>query len=185
MQEDWFRAAWRRNVIEMHIGDWDERFMSEFNPGTYVEMLKLAKTQSAVLYAPGHAGTCFYPTNVGHTHRGLKGRDIFGGLSPPCPLTVLSSQVTLRARAGAEVLGTLTLPYTDPADTGTLASIHSNPPGNAVGSPNASPLVKLPIRPMACPSIKLGASASVSTQNRILLTREKTYTTRIPASTPP
>jgi hypothetical protein len=49
---------------------------------------------------------------------------------------VLSSQVTLRATGGAEVLGTLTLPYTDPSDTSTFASIHSNPPGIAVGSPS-------------------------------------------------
>lgn len=84
MQEKWYRTAWRRNVVDMHIADWDERFMSRFDPANYVEMLKLAKAQSAVLYAHGHAGTCFYPTQVGHMHRGLKGRDVFGETARLC-----------------------------------------------------------------------------------------------------
>jgi hypothetical protein len=75
---EWYKTALRRNVVDMHIPDWNDKFLSEFDPEKYVEMLKLAKVQSAVLYAHSHAGACFYPTIAGHMHKNLKGRDIFG-----------------------------------------------------------------------------------------------------------
>ena len=78
MTEKWYKKALRRNVVDMHIPDWNEEFMTQFDPENYVEMLKLAKAQSAVLYAHSHAGPCFYPTKAGHMHKNLNGRDIFG-----------------------------------------------------------------------------------------------------------
>jgi len=78
MSEKWYQKAYRRNVVDMHIADWDERFMSEFDPVVYADTLALSDVQSAVVYAHSHAGHAYYPTSVGHMHRGLKGRDIFG-----------------------------------------------------------------------------------------------------------
>jgi hypothetical protein len=78
MKDAWYKAAWRRNVVDMHIADWDDRFMSRFDPVRYADLMALGSAQSAVLYAHSHAGNCYYPTKVGHAHRGLKGRDIFG-----------------------------------------------------------------------------------------------------------
>ncbi len=80
----WYKNAFRRIVIDMHIPDWDERFLSEFDPQNYVAMLKLAHAQSIVLYAQSHVGLFNYPTQVGVMHRGLRGRDIFGELVELC-----------------------------------------------------------------------------------------------------
>jgi hypothetical protein len=78
MQSHWYRTAWRRNVVDMHIADWNAQFMARFDPAEYAALMARGGAQSAVLYAHSHAGSCYYPTRVGHRHRGLKGRDIFG-----------------------------------------------------------------------------------------------------------
>jgi hypothetical protein len=80
----WYRAAYRRAVIDMHIPDWDERFLSQFNVNDYVERLKTARAQSIVAYAQSHVGLFNYPTKVGQQHRGLKGRDILREIIDGC-----------------------------------------------------------------------------------------------------
>jgi beta-galactosidase GanA len=80
----WYKNAFRRMVIDMHIPDWDEHFLSEFDPQNYIAMLKRAHAQSIVLYAQSHVGLFNYPTKVGVMHRGLKGRNIFGELVELC-----------------------------------------------------------------------------------------------------
>jgi hypothetical protein len=47
------------------------------------------------------------------------------------PLPAAGRQLKARAENEDEVMATLTLPYTDPADSRKIASIHSNPPGIA------------------------------------------------------
>ena len=84
MAERWYETAYRRNVIDMHIADWDERFLSEFDAQKYVDMLVLSQVQSAVVYAHSHVGLCNYPTKVGCMHKGLKGRNIFGEVIDLC-----------------------------------------------------------------------------------------------------
>ncbi|NPV54154.1 MAG: family 10 glycosylhydrolase [Firmicutes bacterium] len=76
MQKKWYQSAYCRNVIDMHITDWDEKFLSEFDSEKYVEMLQLSQAESAVVYAHSHVGLCNYPTKVGEMHKGLKGRNI-------------------------------------------------------------------------------------------------------------
>lgn len=56
----------------MHIDDWDESFLSEFSPEVYVENLKTAKIQNAMLYFQSHVGLCYYPTKVGKMHRAFE-----------------------------------------------------------------------------------------------------------------
>ena len=80
----WYEHAYRRNVVDMHITDWDARFLAQFDPETYVDMLLLCQARSAVVYAHSHVGHCYYPSRVGHMHRGLKGRDIFGEVLDLC-----------------------------------------------------------------------------------------------------
>ncbi len=84
MAAKWYEKAYRRNVIDMHITDWDERFLSQFDARNYVEMLRECQAQSAVVYAHSHVGHCYYPTLVGHMHRGLKGRNILGEVIDLC-----------------------------------------------------------------------------------------------------
>lgn len=74
----WFKKSYRRNLVDMHIEDWDEQFLSKFDPETYVDMLKLGNVKSAMIYANSHVGHCYWPTKTGHMHRGIKGRDVLG-----------------------------------------------------------------------------------------------------------
>lgn len=71
----WYEGAYRRAVVDMHIPDWDDRFLSQFDAGRYVEMLVKARAQSVVAYAHSHVGLFNYPTRVGQQHRAWKGRD--------------------------------------------------------------------------------------------------------------
>lgn len=80
----WYENAYRRAVIDMHIPDWDERFLSEFSADRYVEMLVKSRAQSIVCYGQSHVGLFNYPTKVGQQHRGLKGRNILGEMIERC-----------------------------------------------------------------------------------------------------
>jgi len=80
----WYKQAYRRSVVDMHILDWDDKFLSEFDPETYVKLLKLAFFQSAVVYAQSPLGLFNYPTRIGAMHRGLKGRNVFGEMVDLC-----------------------------------------------------------------------------------------------------
>jgi hypothetical protein len=80
----WYTAAYRRAVIDMHIPDWNDAFLSRFDAGRYVAMLVRAKAQSIVAYAMSHAGLFNYPTKVGRQHRCLKGRDIVREIIEGC-----------------------------------------------------------------------------------------------------
>jgi len=80
----WFSSDYRRNLVDMHIEDWDERFLSQFDPERYVEMLRLANITTAMVYANSHVGYCYWTTKTGHMHRGIRGRDILGEIIELC-----------------------------------------------------------------------------------------------------
>ncbi len=80
----WYQTAYRRAVIDMHIPDWDEKFLSQFDADRYVEMLVKSRAQSIVAYGHSHVGLFNYPTKVGQQHRGLKGRNILGEIIERC-----------------------------------------------------------------------------------------------------
>lgn len=80
----WYETAWRRAVIDMHIPDWDDKFLTEFDADQYVEMLVKSRAQSIVCYAHSHAGLFNYPTKIGQPHRGLKGRNIVQEMIERC-----------------------------------------------------------------------------------------------------
>lgn len=65
MERPWYSDVYRRGVVDMHITDFDERILSEFDPKTYVDMLRRAGCQSVVLFAHSHVGLCYFPTKVG------------------------------------------------------------------------------------------------------------------------
>jgi hypothetical protein len=72
----WYTTAYRRAVIDMHIPDWDDAFLSRLDVDQYVAMLVKARAQSIVAYAMSHVGLFNYPTKVGRQHGNLKGRNI-------------------------------------------------------------------------------------------------------------
>lgn len=80
----WYEKAWRRAVIDMHIPDWDPRFLSQFSPDGYAEALARARVQSVVLYVQSHTGLFNYPTKVGKQHANLKGRDLVAEMIERC-----------------------------------------------------------------------------------------------------
>lgn len=71
----WYKNVYRRHLCDMHIDDWDESFLSQLSPEDYVENLKLAKIQSAMIYVQSHVGLCFYPTKSGKMHNAFVGKE--------------------------------------------------------------------------------------------------------------
>jgi hypothetical protein len=61
--------------------------------------------------------------------------ELFPYYHPGLPMTVQDSQARVKAKKGAEVLATLTLPYTDPTGT-QFASMLTDPPGIHTDSPS-------------------------------------------------
>ncbi len=84
LPKKWYQSAYRRAVIDMHIPDWDEQFLSQFDADQYVQMLVKSRAQSIVCYAHSHVGLFNYPTKVGQQHRGLKGRNIVQEMIERC-----------------------------------------------------------------------------------------------------
>jgi len=60
---------------------------------------------------------------------------LYGAYTRRHPPGLQGSQLMVEAKPGAQVLGELVLPYTDPADPIHFASIHNNPPGIYTGDP--------------------------------------------------
>jgi hypothetical protein len=107
-----------------------------------VQGIKRFVADGGSLYVSG--GACAAPLGEilgisveGETKEGVtyitptaKGRTlVMPDVDPNYPLALFQPQAKARASSEDEVLATLTLPYTDPADGTKLASIHSDPPG--------------------------------------------------------
>ncbi len=80
----WIEGNYRRNLLDMHIDDWKPDFLSKVNVDEYVEALKAAGVQAAMVKGKPHTGLCYYPTKVGRMHKGLKGYDYFGEMIQKC-----------------------------------------------------------------------------------------------------
>ncbi len=65
----WYKNIMRRHLCDMHIDDWNPDFLSQLSPEKYVENLRLAKIENAMLYFQSHVGLCYYPTKVGEMHK--------------------------------------------------------------------------------------------------------------------
>jgi hypothetical protein len=74
----WIKTSYARLLIDNHITEDDPSFMTRFDPAAYVDRVKQAGVDAAMVYACCHNGNCYYPTRVGHMHANLHGRDIFG-----------------------------------------------------------------------------------------------------------
>lgn len=83
-RRNWYESSYRRHLIDVHIPDWDERFLSRLDPQQYVEMLQTANVDTAMIYSSSCLGISYWPTKVGHMHTGVKGRDILGEIIAGC-----------------------------------------------------------------------------------------------------
>ena len=76
MKLGWYKTSYRRNLVDMHIEDWNDEFLSKFSPENYCDNLKTGKIKSAMIYFQNHNGLCYFPTKVGQIHRAfLKGEN--------------------------------------------------------------------------------------------------------------
>ena len=80
----WIEGNYRRNLMDMHIDDWNPEFLSRLNVDEYVEALKDAGIQAAMVKGRPHTGLAYYPTRVGRMHKGLKGFDFLGTMVQKC-----------------------------------------------------------------------------------------------------
>lgn len=71
----WFEKSYRRNLVDMHIEDWNDEFLSKFSSEEYFENLKKAHIQSPMIYLQSHVGHCYFPTKVGHMHSAFVRRE--------------------------------------------------------------------------------------------------------------
>ena len=74
----WYELSYKRLLIDSHITEDDPAFLKHFSVEKYVSMVEKAKVDSAMVYACCHNGNCYYPTKIGHMHKNLNGRDVFG-----------------------------------------------------------------------------------------------------------
>ena len=72
-KKDWYKDSYRRNLVDMHIEDWNGEFLSKFDPRFYFECLKKARIQSPMIYLHSHVGLCNWDSESGLTHRAFKG----------------------------------------------------------------------------------------------------------------
>lgn len=80
----WFKTSYRRNLVDMHIEDWNPTFMSEFNAENYAQMMKIANVKSVMIYMNSHVGYCNYPTESGYVHKQMRNGDKIGTLIDLC-----------------------------------------------------------------------------------------------------
>lgn len=73
----WFQHSFRRNLIDMHISDQDERFLSEFSAQQYADCLEAAGVDTAIIYAGSCLGINYFDTKTGYRHKNVADRDIF------------------------------------------------------------------------------------------------------------
>lgn len=72
---EWYRTSFRRTLLDMHIEDWSEEFLRDYDPEVYFRLLKKAKIQSPMIYVQSHVGLCYWPTKTGVMHRSFAGRE--------------------------------------------------------------------------------------------------------------
>ena len=80
MQKPWYQRTYRRMLVDMHIPDWDEAFLSRYDPEDMAEQYQRANLDAVMFYCQSHVGLCYWPTRTGKMHAGLKGRDVVGEL---------------------------------------------------------------------------------------------------------
>ena len=72
---NWYQEKLRRTLLDMHIEDWDPRFLADFSPEDYVGSLKIARINAPMIYIQSHVGYCYWPTASGKMHAAFRGRE--------------------------------------------------------------------------------------------------------------
>jgi len=80
MTKPWYAKRYRRLILDAHVGDWDDGFMTRYDPEAIADACAGAGVEALLLYCLSHVGLCFWPTPHGKHHAGLAGRDVVGEL---------------------------------------------------------------------------------------------------------
>lgn len=54
--DKWYKKHYRRTLLDMHIEDWNEEFLSQYDPKKYFELLKKAEITAPMIYVQSHVG---------------------------------------------------------------------------------------------------------------------------------
>jgi hypothetical protein len=50
MSKPWYQNSFRRMLVDMHIPDWDEKFLSEYDVSKTVDLYEKARLTSVMFY---------------------------------------------------------------------------------------------------------------------------------------
>lgn len=75
---DWYRRSFRRFLVDIHIPDWDPRFLSRLDPSKFVDTLGKGGSTSIMVYCNSHVGPTLYPSKLGPVHKALGKKDFVG-----------------------------------------------------------------------------------------------------------
>jgi hypothetical protein len=75
MDQKWYKNSYRRNLVDMHIHDWNDEFLSKFSVDDYYSYLKTCEVDGVMLYLQSHVGLCHYPTKTGVMHKAFVGKE--------------------------------------------------------------------------------------------------------------
>ena len=64
----WFEKSRRRILLDFHIPDWDQEFLSKFDPEEFASLAVKANATAATVFANTCTGVCNYPTKIGVVH---------------------------------------------------------------------------------------------------------------------
>ncbi|PVZ93352.1 hypothetical protein DDQ50_15335 [Amnibacterium flavum] len=76
-----FQQSTHRMLRDMHIPDWDDRFLSEYDPERLAAQCERAGLNAVMIYAKSHVGLTSYPSDIGRRHGNLGDRDVMGELN--------------------------------------------------------------------------------------------------------
>src|SRR5665213_1324758 len=74
----WSGRSFHRILIDMHIPDWDPRFLCRFSADGVVEAIERSGADAAMLYFNSHVGLCNWRTDTGMIHAAMLRGDPLG-----------------------------------------------------------------------------------------------------------
>src|SRR5579863_8094282 len=74
----WPDQVYRRNLVDMHIPDWDPALLSRFDPVDIVKTIADAGFQSVMPYGNSCTGLTYWRSKIGQMNRNMRGRGCFG-----------------------------------------------------------------------------------------------------------
>ena len=77
MNTPWFERSRRRYFLDFHIDDWNDEFLTRYDPEAFAEACLQSGATAATFMANTHTGLLSWPSKLGgRMHKGLSGRDM-------------------------------------------------------------------------------------------------------------